>query len=116
MHQAALQTEQRAQTLPGAVVAHQAEAEVARRAANRASSGAGIADEVRDVGAMAPLDDPNATIRPGHDRYAGLIDAATVKAAIGPFPDIAGEVCEAIFIGPKAADRPRFPVGSLVAA
>src|SRR5262245_12860563 len=87
---------------PGLSLAQQAEADVAWGAADGAAARPRVPDKVRQVAAMAALDDPNPAIG---DRLRRRIEVGALKTAAGPFPDIAGEIEEAVFVGAKAADR-----------
>ena len=83
----------------------QAEAEVVRRNADRASAGLGVADEVGDVGAMLALDDPHAAVRAFRDDLAGIVEHAADEAGGRPFPDVAADILQAVFVGAESAER-----------
>src|SRR5262245_30559097 len=75
-----------------AVVAHQPEAEIARRRADRTAALEGIADEIRDIGPVCAFDHAHAAIDQGRANVSTRLDHGAHETAVGPFPDIAGEI------------------------
>src|SRR5215475_9346884 len=96
------------QALPPLVVAHQAEPEIARLHAVRAAAAARIAEEVRHIGAVTAGSDADPTIDDRRTNLAIGLDDGTHETAVGPFPDIAGQIHEAVFVRSEGADRLRF--------
>jgi hypothetical protein len=92
-------------------LAHQAEAEIVRRHAGRTAAGAGIADEVGDIGAVLTLDDANAAIRCARYGLSGIVKPVAREAGRGPFPDVTGDVDEALLVDAEAAVSARLGAG-----
>src|SRR6187402_3726854 len=90
---------------PRGLLAHQAEAEIGRRHALRAAAGAGVADEVGDIGAVRTFGDAHAAIHRRTAGLAGLVDPRAHEAGRGPFPDIAGEIFDAVLVRAELAER-----------
>src|SRR3954462_2478072 len=90
---------------PRRLLAHQAEAEIGGRYALRAAAGAGVADEIRDIGAVGTFGDAHAAV---HGRFAGIagrVGARAHEAGRGPLPDIAGEIFDAVLVRTEPAER-----------
>jgi hypothetical protein len=68
--------------------------------------GAGIADEVRDIGAVRALGDADPAIGALLDHATGLVQHNAFEAGRGPFPDIAGEIGEAVLVDAERAEGP----------
>jgi hypothetical protein len=92
------------------MVAHQAEAEIARWGAGGTAAGAGIPNEIRDIGAMRALCEPNAAIGPSLESVPGIVAYAAREAGAGPFPAIADKIGKAVFIAAEAAEHARCAV------
>jgi hypothetical protein len=101
----------RREHVPGLLLAHQPEAQMARRHAGRAAAGAGIADEIRDIGPVPAFGDADAAIRAVRNDLAGIVLHAAHKARAGPFPDVAADVEQAVLVGTEAAEGLRPAVG-----
>src|SRR5579872_5429952 len=98
------------------IVTDEPETEIGRRLTDRAAAPARIADEIREVGPMPPLGNADrATGEEGRDRAGGR-DGTVGEAGIGPLPNIAGEIKEAMLVRAETADRPRRLVEILIAA
>src|SRR4029453_7712668 len=82
----------------------QPKTEIVRRYAAGAATGAGVADEIGDIGAVPAFDDADAAIGLARHRLTGLVEPVAGEAGRCPFPDIAGEVGDAVFIDAEAAE------------
>ena len=80
---------------------------MARRHAGRAAAGAGIADEIRDIGPVPAFGDTDAAIRAVRNDLAGIVLNTAHKARAGPFPDVAADVEQAVLVGAEAAEGVR---------
>src|SRR5581483_9569899 len=83
-------------------LAHQPEAEIARRDAGRAATGPRVADEVGHIAAVLAFDDAHAAIDRGCRR---IVERSAREAGAGPLPDVAGKVDEPMLVHPEAAER-----------
>src|SRR5262249_25827795 len=86
-------------------VAHQPEAEIARRHAGTAAADGCVADEVRQVGPVTARNDANAAIRQRRANLYAWPDHPPHETAVGPFPDIAAEIHEPVLVRTERADR-----------
>src|SRR5262249_9633426 len=94
--------------VPPPVVAHQTKPEIARLHAVRAAAAAPIAEEVRHIGAVTAGSDADSAIDDSRTNLAIGLDDRTHETAVGPFPDIAGQIHDAKFVRSEGADRLRF--------
>src|SRR5215510_8222125 len=78
-------------------------------AAFRTAAGARIADEISDVGPVGAFDHAHAAIHQRSPDVACRLHGAAHKAAVSPFPHIAGHVDEPMLVDPERADRLRLP-------
>ena len=99
-----------------AVVAHQPQAEIARRRADRAAALERIADEIRDVGPVCAFDDAHAAIDRRRASVSTWLDRGTHVTAVGPFPHAAGEIEQRVLVGAERADWLRRLLDPLSAA
>lgn len=81
----------------------QAEAEVVRRNAYRAAAGAGVADEIGDVGAMLSFYDARVAIGAFRGDIAAVVEHVTREAGARPFPNVPPEILQAAFVGTEAS-------------
>ena len=84
---------------------HQPEAEITRRRADRTAADARVADEVADVGSVRAFDHAHPAIDESGANIALPLDRGTHEAAVGPFPDIAGEIEQPVLVDAEGADR-----------
>src|SRR5215813_5427578 len=66
-----------------AVVAHQPQAEIARRRADRTAALEGIADEIRDIGPVCAFDHAHAAIDQGRANVSTCLDLGAHETAVG---------------------------------
>src|SRR5262249_56321925 len=71
---------------PELIVAHQAEAQIAGRPADRAATGPGFADEVGDVGPVPAFDHPHPAVGGYRLGLSRARQAVALKAEPPPFP------------------------------
>src|SRR5262249_12361021 len=95
----------------GLRLAHETEAEIVRRQARHAATAAGVADEVRDIGAVLAFDEATAAIRGARHGFSGIVEPVAGEAGRGPLPDITGDVDKAVLVDAKAAIGARRAAG-----
>src|SRR6516225_6895293 len=98
---------------PRRLLADQAEAEIRGRDALCTATGSGVADEIGNVSAMGTLGDAHATIYGLAARIAGLVDPVAHEAGRGPFPDIAGQIGDAVLVDAELVERIGGGVGEI---
>jgi hypothetical protein len=95
------------QRFPVFIFDHQTKTKISGRHACGAASGAGIANKVGHIGPVGALHDTNAAIGVGDACSPRRLKLHAKKAAVGPFPDIAAEILQAVVVAAKCADRLR---------
>src|SRR5262249_27001113 len=103
-------------TMPSAAVAHQPQAEIARRRADRTAALEGIADEIRDIGPVCAFDHAHTAIDQGRANLSTCLDRGAHETAVGPFPDIAGEIDTPPLFGAERAEWLRCLIDPPIAA
>src|SRR5262245_39249364 len=97
----------------GTRLPHQPKAEIVRRHADGTAAGPGVADEIGDIGAVLAFDDADAAIGLARHHLTGLVEAVAGEAGRRPFPDIAGEIGDAILVDAEASEGARLVVDDL---
>jgi len=85
----------------------QPKAEIGRRHAGGAAARARVSDEIGHIGPVRALHDADAAIGIGDLRRPCLLQHHAKEAGVGPFPDIAADVVEAVLVATERADRLR---------
>src|SRR5213593_3114550 len=84
-------------------LANKPEAEIVRRDPDCAATSLGVPDEVGDIGPMWSLDDAHTTIGALRDNFADVIQHVAHEARAGPFPDVAADILQVVFIEAEAS-------------